>query len=326
MVAEAINIDVKNYPVVGDKWDVSFIKNFYGEGCMTPNFKSICNFTEASDGKFRIVYGTRNLITDKMYVGQHTTDNMDDEYIGSGVAFKDAVKSYGKENFKVRFCCFCEDQENLDRAEIAYIKYFDSVNKGYNLDDGGLVPTITKEIRDKISKANKGKIPWNKGKTGIYSEESLKKMGASKIGKKQTPEANFKRSKTLKGRTISKESIAKTVATKKERGIYKPLTEDQKENLRQKNLGKKQSNDTIAKRVAKNTGKKRSEEQKANLRAGGIKNLKKIIQKDLDGNFIKLWLNNLEILDCYPFNRNRLNNACNRKEIYRGFIWEYEKL
>ena len=34
----------------------------------------------------------------------------------------------------------------------------------------------------------KGQIPWNKGKTGVYSEETRKKMGIQKIGKKQSPE------------------------------------------------------------------------------------------------------------------------------------------
>ena len=32
------------------------------------------------------------------------------------------------------------------------------------------------ETRQKISKANKGKIPWCKGKHGVYSEESKRKM------------------------------------------------------------------------------------------------------------------------------------------------------
>jgi hypothetical protein len=34
----------------------------------------------------------------------------------------------------------------------------------------------TQEENDKVSKANKGMIPWNKGKIGVYSEESLNKM------------------------------------------------------------------------------------------------------------------------------------------------------
>lgn len=34
----------------------------------------------------------------------------------------------------------------------------------------------SEKAKRKVSKANKGKIPWNKGKTGIYSEETRRKM------------------------------------------------------------------------------------------------------------------------------------------------------
>lgn len=39
--------------------------------------------------------------------------------------------------------------------------------------------THTKETKEKISKKCKGRVPWNKGKIGVYSEESLKKMRES---------------------------------------------------------------------------------------------------------------------------------------------------
>lgn len=42
---------------------------------------------------------------------------------------------------------------------------------------------VSKETRDKISKAQMGRIPWNKGKTNIYSEETLKKMSRAKKDK-----------------------------------------------------------------------------------------------------------------------------------------------
>lgn len=42
------------------------------------------------------------------------------------------------------------------------------------------------ESRKKISEAKKGKPAWNSGKTGIYSEEIKKKMGAKNKGKKLT--------------------------------------------------------------------------------------------------------------------------------------------
>lgn len=42
---------------------------------------------------------------------------------------------------------------------------------------------LTEETKQKISASKLGKIPWNKGKTGIYSEESLQKMSKSRKGK-----------------------------------------------------------------------------------------------------------------------------------------------
>lgn len=41
----------------------------------------------------------------------------------------------------------------------------------------------TYEWRKKISDANKGQVAWNKGKTGVYSQETLDKMSKSAIGR-----------------------------------------------------------------------------------------------------------------------------------------------
>lgn len=39
---------------------------------------------------------------------------------------------------------------------------------------------LSAETKEKIKKSNTGKIPWNKGKTGIYSKTSLEKMRKAK--------------------------------------------------------------------------------------------------------------------------------------------------
>jgi very-short-patch-repair endonuclease len=82
----------------------------------------------------------------------------------------------------------------------------------------------TKEQKRILIEANRGRIPWNKGKTGIYSKEALKKMSEGKkknpsrywLGKKRSEETKMKISKTKEGvpqpwnsHPLSKEQIKK---------------------------------------------------------------------------------------------------------------------
>ena len=50
--------------------------------------------------RYSILYKTTNLVNGKIYIGVHSTDNLDDGYLGSGVALLAAIKEYGKKSFK----------------------------------------------------------------------------------------------------------------------------------------------------------------------------------------------------------------------------------
>lgn len=62
-------------------------------------------------------------------------------------------------------------------------------------------PAKRPEVKEKISKTLKGRIPWNKGKTNIYSEETLKKMSESSKGKSSWNKGlKYKHKNIMKGK------------------------------------------------------------------------------------------------------------------------------
>ena len=58
---------------------------------------------------------------------------------------------------------------------------------------------VSEETKRKISKAMKGQEPWNKGKMGVYSKATKRKMSESQKGKKFSEEHRRKMSEAQKG-------------------------------------------------------------------------------------------------------------------------------
>jgi len=118
-----------------------------------------------------ILYKTTNLINGKFYVGIHRTNDLNDNYLGSGKNLKIAISKYGRENFKREILKECSSYEELLVEEkIIVTEDFCKRRDTYNQEIGGSGGKIwNDELRKKMSKSKKGSIPWNKGKsTGSF--------------------------------------------------------------------------------------------------------------------------------------------------------------
>lgn len=67
--------------------------------------------------KFHYIYKTTCLVTGKFYVGMHSTDVMDDGYLGSGKILGYSRKKHGDENHKKEIIEMCPTREALKLRE-----------------------------------------------------------------------------------------------------------------------------------------------------------------------------------------------------------------
>ena len=85
-----------------------------------------------------IVYETTNLLNGKKYIGKHSTNDINDGYLGSGKVLKRAIKKYGKENFEREILLETQDEAQAYRMEDVYIT-LEIINDPmyYNIAGGG---------------------------------------------------------------------------------------------------------------------------------------------------------------------------------------------
>lgn len=214
---------------------------------------------------YGFIYMTTNKINNKKYIGQKKFDKEGKwkKYLGSGVAFRNAVLEYGEENFTREILAYAYSFEELNSLEIEYIKKFNAVNDRmfYNLVDGGGTVTglkFSKDSKLKLSKRFSGRGNYFYGKRYIgkenpfygknHSEESRKKMSISHKGKEP-----WNKGKT---NVFSEESLKRMSEAKK----GKHLSEEHKFNISKSQSG--ENHPMYGKRHSIETKRKISESKK----------------------------------------------------------------
>ena len=67
--------------------------------------------------KYHFIYKTTNLLSGKYYWGMHSTNDLNDGYMGSGKRLRYSINKHGKENHKVEIWEFLNSREELRKRE-----------------------------------------------------------------------------------------------------------------------------------------------------------------------------------------------------------------
>jgi hypothetical protein len=202
--------------------------------------------------EYHYVYIITNLITNRQYVGDHTTKRLNDGYLGSGRKLYCSFKRYGRENFTKEILDFFPTRKEAFNAQRKYIKKYNTVwPNGYNLNDSGGI-YVNDGHHSKLSKRRISKTAKNYAKTN-EGEKRYKEQGEwyknwiyTTEGKRVQQIINRKRKiwyETNEG-ILYKQKLS--LRQKGENNVMK--RSEVKEKNRQFHIGRKQSGESNQKR------------------------------------------------------------------------------
>lgn len=130
------------------------------------------------------------------YIGAHATNNIHDDYLGSGVHIKQAVKKYGKKNFKKEILFSFDNEIDMWHKEAELVTHDIVESDGtYNLIVGGRGGTThSQRTRAKIKENNPRYWKYNK-----RTPEQIEKHRIAVTGRKRSDEEKRSISEKMKG-------------------------------------------------------------------------------------------------------------------------------
>jgi hypothetical protein len=135
---------------------------------------------------YNFLYKTKNLINGKIYLGVHCTNKINDGYVGNGIykesdvkklkptPFRNAIKKYGYENFKVTVIQFFDNEKDAYLMEANIVtKDFILSKDNYNVSTGGKGGSIKNWMSDTQIEDFKNKISstWTEERKSTYGKD-----------------------------------------------------------------------------------------------------------------------------------------------------------
>jgi hypothetical protein len=110
---------------------------------------------KSNNNIYHYIYKIVNTINNKYYYGVHSTDDLNDGYMGSGTHVRNAIKKYGKKNFRKYIICFTNKEESAYDIEKLIvneemIKRKDCYNKVIGGHGGDTISYLSKEKKEEI--------------------------------------------------------------------------------------------------------------------------------------------------------------------------------
>lgn len=172
--------------------------------------------------KYHYIYKTTNVINNKYYIGMHSTNNLNDGYMGSGKRLWFSINYHGKDNHKLEILEFCENRKELSNKEREIVNdQLLSEHLCMNLivggqgGDGGL---FNEEHKKAFIEAGKQNLIKTKEKREI-SLLKIRSTSEYKIKMSNTQKERFKNCDgTFKGKLHNHESKLKISKSMKGKG------------------------------------------------------------------------------------------------------------
>jgi len=197
--------------------------------------------------KYHFIYKTTNTLTGRYYIGMHSTDNLEDGYLGSGKRLRYSIRKYGNESHQREILEFVDTREELKAREkeivsLDEIAKEDCMNlviggEGFGVDDRQKEMSLkaSKFLQDKLLNDSEFKEEWRKkvaeGLKRAYAEGNITHLGYDWTGRKHSEDSKKKMSQSRKGKLTGKQNPSYGTCWITKNGVNKKIEKKELENF-----------------------------------------------------------------------------------------------